>query len=117
MLIKVFIQNEAGSDRKNYHDEKTLAYKETRIVSRAYPYPYGFILGTSAGDGCNLDVFVLTKRHLSTGQILECEPIGLMQQFEDGLDDHNVMARLPDDDPVEVTNEVQGVLTDFVLNV
>src|SRR5207244_1823392 len=82
--VKVFIQNEAGSNRKNCHDEKTLEYRETRIVSRPYPYPYGFILGTNANDGCNLDVFVITKRSLTTGSILECEAIGLMEQFEDG---------------------------------
>jgi inorganic pyrophosphatase len=88
MLIKVFIQNEAGSNRKNYHNEKTLEYRETRLVSCPYPYPYGFILGTDAKDGCNLDVFVITQRRLTTGQILECEVIGLMEQFEDGVEDH-----------------------------
>ena len=116
MFIKVFIQNEAGSNRKNYHDEKTLRYKETKLVSRAYPYPYGFILGTDAKDGCNLDVFVITRRPLTTGQILECELIGLMEQFEDGVDDHNLLARLPEEN-VEVTNDVQTTLADFVLNV
>jgi len=116
MLINVFIQNEAGSYRKNYHNEKTLEYKETRLVSHAYPYPYGFILGTNANDGCNLDVFVITKKSLRTGQIIECEPIALMEQFEDGVDDHNVLARSTDE-TVVVTNEIQGLLTDFVLGV
>lgn len=116
MLIKVFVQNEAGSNRKNYHDEKTLEYKETKIVSRAYPYPYGFIVGTNASDGCNLDVFVITNRPLSTGQVCECEVLALMEQFEDGVDDHNILAKLSDE-PVDVTNVVQGALTDFVLNV
>lgn len=116
MLIKVFIQNEARSNRKNYHNEKTLKYKETKLVSRAYPYPYGFILGTHANDGCNLDVFVITTRPLRTGQIIECELIALMEQFEDGVDDHNVLARCTDE-TVVVTNEIQVLLTDFVLNV
>jgi inorganic pyrophosphatase len=116
MLIKVFIQNEAGSNRKNYHNEKTLEYKETKLVSRAYPYPYGFILATDANDGCNLDVFVITKRPLRTGQIIECEPIALMEQFEDGVDDHNVLARCADE-TVVVTNEIRALLKDFVLNV
>jgi inorganic pyrophosphatase len=116
MLVEVFIQNEAGSNRKNYHDEKTLQYKATKLVSRAYPYPYGFILGTNASDGCNIDVFVITKRRLETGQRFECEVVGLMEQFEDGIDDHNILARLPDES-AEITAEVQIVLTDFVLNV
>jgi inorganic pyrophosphatase len=116
MRIKVFIQNEAGSNRKNYHDEKTLQYKETKLVSRPYPYPYGFIVGTTASDGCNLDVFVITNRPLRTGQLLECEVLALMEQFEDGVDDHNVLARLPDE-AADLTSDVQAVLTDFVLNV
>ncbi|MBZ5666809.1 MAG: hypothetical protein LAO30_19665, partial [Acidobacteriia bacterium] len=45
-----------------------------------------------------------------------CEVLALMEQFEDGVDDHNVLAKLPDE-TVDLTNEVQGVLTDFVLNV
>lgn len=116
MQIRVFIQNAAGSNRKNIHNEKTLEYRETRIVSRPYPYPYGFILGTNAGDGCNLDVFVITRRTLKTGQILNCEAMALMEQFEDGVEDHNVLARFVDEG-IEVTEEIRAVLTDFVLNV
>ena len=54
-MIKVFIQNEAGSDQKHLHDEKTLEYKHTVRVSRSYPFPYGFILDTTSEDGDNLD--------------------------------------------------------------
>jgi len=48
VLIKVFVQNEAGSNLKNYHDEKTLAFQSARHVSRAYPFPYSFVIGTTA---------------------------------------------------------------------
>jgi inorganic pyrophosphatase len=116
MMIKVFVQNEAGSNLKNYHDEKTLEYRQTKTVSRAYPYPYGFIVGTNASDGCNLDVFVITRRPLRTGQLCECEVIALMEQFEDGLDDHNVLARFTDE-TIAITDDVERVLTGFVLNV
>lgn len=116
MRIQVFVQNEAGSNVKHYHDEKTLEFKYTKLVSRAYPYPYGFIIGTSASDGLNLDCFVITKQVLKSGETVECEPIALMEQIEDGLEDHNVLARLAGDD-AEATREVQQTLTDFVLNV
>ena len=39
MNLKVFIQNEAGSDRKNRHNEKTLEFLRSERVSRAYPFP------------------------------------------------------------------------------
>ena len=34
MRIKVFVQNEAGSSLKNYHDEKALAFRFVKHVSR-----------------------------------------------------------------------------------
>jgi inorganic pyrophosphatase len=84
MRIDVVVQNEAGSNRKHYHDEKTLEFKFITLVSRAYPYPYGFIVGTNASDGCNLDCFVITRRPLTTGRILDCEPIALMDRSRTG---------------------------------
>ena len=48
MKIRVFVENEAGSNRKNYHDEKTLTYRNSQVVSHAYPFPYGFIIGTES---------------------------------------------------------------------
>lgn len=93
MELRVFIQNEAGSTRKNRHDEKTLAFLRSEEVSRPYPYPYGFVVDTTAADGLNVDCFVLTKQTLHTGDLVTCEVLGLMEQFEDGQDDHNVLAR------------------------
>lgn len=124
--MKVFIENEAGSDQKNLYNEKTLEYKKTVPVSRAYPYPYGFILDTSSGDGDNLDCFIITDKALKSGQIIECEPIGLMEQLEKSWDetkgdveevDHNILAVLPGDNPNVVSDELKTRLTDFVLHV
>jgi inorganic pyrophosphatase len=116
VLIKVFVQNEAGSSLKHYHDEKTLVLKSTKTVSRFYPFPYGFILGTTARDGCNVDCYVVTKCPLETGQVVECTPIGLMEQFEGGEEDHNVLASIPGEH-AEIDREIQMTLTDFVQNV
>ena len=114
MTIRVFVQNEAGSDRKNYHDEKTLVFRRSVVVSHKYPFPYGFIVGTDSGDDCNVDCYVITHRVLKIGQVVECEPIGLMEQFEDGVVDHNVLARLLDEDRV-VSEHVESELTEHVV--
>jgi inorganic pyrophosphatase len=114
MTIRVFVQNEAGSDRKNYHDEKTLVFRRSVVVSHKYPFPYGFIVGTDSGDDCNVDCYVITDRVLKIGQVVECEPIGLMEQFEDGVVDHNVLARLPNEDR-NVSDDVVSALTEHVL--
>jgi inorganic pyrophosphatase len=114
--MKAFVQNEAGSRIKHSHNEKTLELLGTSDVSRAYPFPYGFILDTTADDGLNVDCFFLTKKPLRTGQIVECEPIGLMEQVEDGKVDHNVLAVIPDEKRI-VTKDVECALRDFVTHV
>lgn len=114
--MKIFIENEAGSDQKNIFDEKTLEYKKTYIVSRKYPFPYGFIPETTSGDGDCLDCFVLTNKPLAKGTMIEAGPIGLMEQIEDGEEDHKILAVLPGED-FELTDIVKTQLKEFTEHV
>jgi len=123
--IKVFIENEANSNQKNLYNEKTLEYRKTVTVSREYPYPYGFILNTTSGDGDNADCFVITDKKLKTGEIVECEVVDLMEQIEATIDadgnevredDHNVLAVL-DGEEIDVNDHVKNNLKDFVAHV
>ncbi len=116
MIIQVFIENEAGSSIKNIYNEKTFEFQKSITVSKPYPYPYGFITGTDSPDGDNLDCFVITSTILKTGQIIKCVPIGLMEQTEDGLEDHNVLA-VPLGESIQITSEIKQKLIDFVLHV
>jgi len=43
-------------------------------------------------------------------------PIGLMEQIEDGENDHNVLA-VPVGEVFELTEDVRGTLRDFVMHV
>jgi inorganic pyrophosphatase len=115
MIIQVFVQNEAGSALKHLHDEKTLALLGTRAVAHAYPFPYGFVIGTSARDGGNVDCFVITQRLLSTGAIIDCEPLALMEQIEDGVEDHNVIARPVDEPRCTLTPAIEAALAAHVI--
>ena len=94
-MIQVLIQVAAGSSDKNFYNERTLEYLETRHGSRPYPYPYGFIIGTRAADGDCVDCYLITKESLAPGTLVECEPIGLLLQDEDGEIDHKVLAAIP----------------------
>lgn len=114
--MRVFIENEAGSYVKHFHNEKTLEPKGNATVSRPYPFPYGFILNTTAGDGDNVDCFVLTQQALHTGQIVECEAIALMEQIEDGDEDHKVLAVLPGEQ-YQVDGSTRKMLIEFVTHV
>lgn len=116
-MIRVFIENEAGSTQKNHYDERALRFQRAEVVSRPYPFPYGFVLDTTNADGDCLDCFVITGQPLHSGDIVECEVVGLMEQTEDGLTDNNVLGRLVNaDEEVGIGNLVQQTLTDFVQN-
>ena len=95
VAMRVLIENEAGSRRKNTYDETSLLWLKADEVSAAYPFPYGFVVDTKAGDGDAADCFVLTARNLASGAIIDCEPVGLLEQVEDGEVDHKVLAVLP----------------------
>jgi inorganic pyrophosphatase len=112
-MIQVCIETEAGSCAKNRYDEKTLEYRGTRRSSRPYPYPYGFILGTKAADGDSVDCYLITPERLAAGTIVECEPIGLLEQNENGEIDHKVLAALPGQD-VEVSPTLLAELRAFI---
>jgi len=124
-FMKVFIENEAGSDQKNLYNEKTLEFKKIITVSRKYPYPYGFILNTTGGDGDNVDCFIITNKVLKSGQIVECEPVGLMEQIETAWDpaknnideeDNNILAVIRGE-KVEIDKNVKEKLSEFILHV
>lgn len=112
-MIKVCIEVAAGSCERHRYDEKTLEYQGTRQSSRPYPYPYGFILGTRAADGDSVDCYLITSASLKSGTIVECEPIGLLEQDEDGEVDHKVLAAMPGQD-VEVGEGLLQELRDFI---
>lgn len=97
-MIQVLIQVAAGSSERQIYDERTLEYLETRQVSRPYPYPYGFILGTDAADGDCVDCYLISRDDVTPGAILACEPFGLLLQDEAGEVDHKVLAAIPGQD-------------------
>ena len=113
--MKVFVQNEAGSNKKNIHNEKTLEYIRTETVTGVYPYPYGFILDTTSGDGDNLDCFIITEKILKTGQIVDCEPLGIMEQTEDDDVDNNILAVLSGEKTV-IDDDLKHRLTEFAMH-
>jgi inorganic pyrophosphatase len=114
--MRVFIQSEAGSCIKHSHNEKSLDLLGTSPVSRAYPFAYGFVLNTTADDGDNVDCFVLTNTPLRTGDIIMCEPIALMEQIEDDVADHNVLATIPGEN-IDFDEGSELALTHFVSHV
>jgi len=112
--IQVFVENPAGSRLKHHHDEETLELLRVEPVSGAYPYPYGFIPGTRGPDGDCVDCFIITERLLRTGELVDCEPIALMEQWEAGVVDNNVLA-IPVGEAMPDLEMVAPVLTRGIL--
>jgi inorganic pyrophosphatase len=109
-MIKMFVQVAAGSCDRKIYNERTLEYLETRHGTWPYPYPYGFIIGTSAEDGACVDCYLITSDQVTAGTIVECEPVGLLLQDEGGEIDHKVLAAMPGQDVVlgpELAQELQ----------
>jgi len=112
-MIRVCIEVEAGSCDRQRYNEKTLEYQGTRRIARPYPYPYGFILGTRAADGDSVDCYLITNDRVQAGTIVECKPIGLLEQDEDGEVDHKILAALPGQE-VEIGQGLLQELRDFI---
>jgi len=114
--MRVFIENEAGSRRKNTYDERTLRHLGSAEVSAAYPFAYGFVMGTTGGDGDAVDCFVVTGRRLASGEQIECEPLALLEQVEDGETDHKLIA-VPVGETASVDNTLLATLREFATRV
>ena len=107
--IRVFIENEAGTDVKHHYDEETFEHLGTERVGADYPYPYGFVPGTLAPDGDAADCFVITDRVLRSGDTVVCVPVALLEQTEGGTTDHDVLA-VPAGEPAP---DLTGVTAEF----
>jgi inorganic pyrophosphatase len=114
--MRVFIENQAGSRRKNVYDERTFEHLRTVDVSADYPYPYGFVVGTVSGDGDAVDCFVLTPEPLVSGTTLECEAVALLEQVEDGEIDHKILA-VPSGGSATIDEAVVAALKEFISGV
>lgn len=60
-----------------------------------------------------MDCYIITKDKLGAGGVYECEPIGLLDQFEGDEIDHKILAQLPGQH-VDITPELLKELQDFI---
>jgi inorganic pyrophosphatase len=112
-MIKVCIEVEGGSRERHRFDERSLKLVGVEQVTSAYPYPYGFIPGTRTMDGGGVDCYLITHERVKAGEVVECEPIGLLEQSEDQETDHKVLAALPGRE-VDTGAKLLEELRDFI---
>lgn len=110
--MEVFIEQTCEPNKKNVFDKQTKQYLKTVDFHLTYPYPYGYILDTLAPDGDELDCYIITKQTFEHSVVIECEPIGMVEFFENEQADHKIFV-VPKGEIGEVTDEVKGKLLNF----
>lgn len=115
-IVRVFVEAEAGSSTRHAFNETSFESLGSRRLAATHPYPYGFVIGTTTDDGDAVDCWLLTDRPVSAGRLVEAEPVGLLEQLEDGVPDHKLLA-VPSGEPHEVDPAARARIDRFVRDV
>ena len=121
--VRVYIEIEQNSNLKYETCKETNTLMLDRVLPPpyVYPYPYGYIIGTKAADGDELDIIVLTEKHISKDTYLDVYIVGaLIMEDEKGMDE-KVLCVLPEDahqirDLEDVSTEIQERISWFFTN-
>lgn len=87
--IKVFIEIPEGSLVKYERDEETGMLMADRILHTpmAFPFNYGFVIGSRGQDGDPTDIVLLTSERLAPGVGIKAKLIGMLEmEDEEGVD-------------------------------
>jgi len=88
MVVQVFIEIERGSDQKHEWNSRTRKLELDRVTPQPYPYAYGFIPGTLAEDGDDLDALIVSDAEVKQGQTYTAHVVGaLRMEDEKGMDE------------------------------
>ena len=81
MNLSVIVETPKGSRNKIKYDPGRRKFKLSKVMPEGmvFPYDFGFVPGTKAGDGDPLDVLVLTDAPLFTGCIVDCVLVGVIE--------------------------------------
>jgi inorganic pyrophosphatase len=92
--FNVFVENPRGGQNKYEYDEELEVIKLDFIFSGdlRWPYNYGFIPQTRAGDGDMLDVCILSSHPIDPGVMVECKAIGMVEVMDRGEVDNKILA-------------------------
>ncbi|HNP21682.1 MAG TPA: inorganic diphosphatase [Panacibacter sp.] len=82
--INVIIETPARSPYKYAYDSELELFKVKKILplGSSFPFDFGFVPNTKAGDGDPLDVLVIADHQLLPGILLSCRPIGVLEALQ-----------------------------------
>jgi len=84
-LLQVIIETPKGSRNKYAFDEeqKVFVLKAALPAGMVFPYDFGFVPGTIAGDGDPLDVLVLMDEPAFPGCVVPARLIGIIEGIQE----------------------------------
>lgn len=113
MNINVFIEVSKDSNIKYEHDHVKGKLYVDRILHTpmTYPYNYGYIPDSLAGDGDPLDVMVVTDYILMPGCLIKCKILGVLKtEDEKGADEKIIAVPMENIDPyMKSVNELSDL--------
>jgi inorganic pyrophosphatase len=92
--FNVVIDLPKGSANKIEYDEEGGYFKLDRALHQStfYPFDYGFIPQTHAGDGDATDACVLLTHPTFSGCVIKCRAIGMIKTADQDGDDAKIIA-------------------------
>lgn len=108
--INVFIEIPQGVSVKYELDKESGAIFVDRFLytEMEYPFNYGFVPGTLAGDGDPIDVLVISSKPVVPGVVIPSKPIGVLEMEDEAGIDTKVIAV-----PIEKINPPFGKFNDI----
>ena len=128
--VNMVVENPTGSMPVKYELDKDydlMKVDRFRYGTNTYPYNYGFIPQTLAGDGDPIDVMLVSvgtgSPAVMAGAFVEVRPIGVMMMEDDGGPDEKIIV-VPLNDPYhddiedvfDLPEIVRGRIKDFFQN-
>lgn len=95
--INVFIEIPQGVSVKYELDKESGVVFVDRFLytDMDYPFNYGFIPQTLAGDGDPVDVLVLSSKPVAVGVVIPARPIGMLEMEDEAGEDTKILAVPP----------------------
>jgi inorganic pyrophosphatase len=100
LVVDAIVEIPRGSRNKYEFDPASESIRLDRVLFSSVHYPgdYGFVVGTSCGDGDPLDVLILVEEPTFPGCRVRVRPIGVLLMEDEGAADEKLLA-VPQSDP------------------
>jgi inorganic pyrophosphatase len=93
-LVHVVVETPRGSRNKYKYDPEIGLFRLNRVLfaGASFPFDFGFVPATRAGDGDPVDVLVLMDAPAFTGCLVYARPIGVLRATKNGKENHRLIA-------------------------